>query len=268
MPFTLSSLLERRELLAMLIVRNVKIRYKNSVLGFFWSLLTPIFFIAIYAVFAGILGIRSSMIGGKPFDFMPFLITGIVVWQYTSTCFNDALNAITGNANLIKKARFPRILLPLAMVLANAVNFLLTLVVLLAYLAFTGAAFGTFLWLPLALVVHTALCFGLALLISATNVFFRDAEHIIGVASMAWFFMTPIFYPVTRQTEFLAARQGMDWLVYLNPMTGILGAYRAVFLGQALVLNGLAVSTAVAVGFLIAGWAVFQSTEGRFGDEL
>jgi ABC-type polysaccharide/polyol phosphate export permease len=73
---------------------------------------------------------------------MPYLITGIIVWQYTATCFNDALHAITGNSNLIKKARFPRLLLPLAMVLANAFNFLLTLLVLLAYLAFTRPAFG------------------------------------------------------------------------------------------------------------------------------
>ena len=268
MSFSGTSWLERHELLQMLVVRNVKIRYKNSVLGFFWSLLTPICFIAIYAIFAGILGIRTSMIGGEPFDFMPYLITGIIVWQYTATCFNDALHAITGNSNLIKKARFPRLLLPLAMVLANAFNFLLTLLVLLAYLAFTRSAFGPVGWLPLALLAQTALCLGLALLIATSNVFFRDTEHIIGVASMAWFFLTPVFYPASRQIEFLAAYDLAPWLVYLNPMTGILGAYRAFFLGLAPAAGGFAISAAVSVCVLVAGLALFQSSEGNFGDVL
>ena len=268
MSFLSATLREHRELLLMLVVRNVKIRYKNSVLGFFWSLLTPVCFIAIYAVFAGILGLRASLIGGQPFAFMPFLITGIIVWQYTATCFNDALHAITGNANLIKKARFPRLLLPLAMVLANAFNFLLTLLVLLVYLACTRPVFGSLGWLPLALLTQTALCLGLALLIATANVFFRDTEHMAGMASMAWFFLTPVFYPVARQIEFLAAHPVAPWLVYLNPMTGILSAYRAFFLGQAPAAGGFAISAAVAVGLLAAGLALFQSAEGRFGDVL
>ncbi|MDD5708831.1 MAG: ABC transporter permease [Kiritimatiellae bacterium] len=256
----------RRELLAMLIVRNLKIRYKNSALGFFWSLLTPACFIAIYAVFAGILGIRGRMLGTDGPGFLPFLVTGIVVWQFTATCFSDALQAIAGNANLVKKAAFPRMLLPLSMVLANACNFLLTLVVLWCYLAWAGAGFGAGWLLLLALPAQAALCLGLALLTATANVFYRDTEHIVGVAALAWFFLTPVFYPASLQIEYLGAAP--DWLAYLNPMTGLLDAYRQVFLGMPADPAGMAVSAAVSLALLLTGIAVFQSSEGRFGDEL
>lgn len=250
----------------MLVARSLKIRYKNSSLGFFWSLLTPAFFIAIYALFAGILGIRGRIVGAGGPGFLPFLVTGIVVWQFTATCFSDALHAIAGNANLIKKAAFPRVMLPLSMVLANACNFLLTLVVLLIYLLCAGTSFGPAWLLPAALLTQAALCLGLALLISAANVFFRDTEHIVGVASLAWFFMTPVFYPVALQFDFL--KSAPAWLVFLNPMTGILEVYRMAFLNLAVTPAGFAISCAVSLAVLAVGGAVFGAAQGRFGDVL
>ncbi len=267
MRTSLSAIFARRELLGMLVARSLKIRYKNSSLGFFWSLLTPAFFIAIYALFAGILGIKGRMLGAGGTGFLPFLVTGIVVWQFTATCFSDALHAIAGNANLIKKASFPRLLLPLSMVLANACNFLLTLVVLLLYLLFARAVFGPAWLLPAAMLAQALLCLGLGLLISAANVFFRDTEHIVGVASLAWFFMTPVFYPTAMQIDFLKGAPA--WLVYLNPMTGILEVYRLAFLNlQPALSAGFAVSCAMSLLVLAAGGAIFAAAQGRFGDVL
>ena len=271
----LTDLLRRRELIRMLAVRNLKIRYKNSALGFLWSLLTPGFFILIYALFAGIIGMRGRMLGADgatEIDFLPFLVTGIVVWQFTATCFNDGLHAVTGNANLVKKASFPRIILPLSMTLANAVNFVLTLAVLAIYLAlepsvhFQGAAL---LWLPAALAAQFALCFGLTLAVSTANVFFRDTEHLVGVASLAWFFLTPVFYPPKMQLDILADKLHWPaWLAYLNPMTGIAGAYRQALLGGGGWLAGTLVSFAVSLAVLVIGLAAFQRSEGYFGDVL
>lgn len=272
---TFAELLSRRDLVRMLAVRNLKIRYKNSALGFLWSLLTPGFFILIYAVFAGIIGMRGRMLGADgttEIGFLPFLVTGIVTWQFTATCFNDGLHAVTGNANLVKKAPFPRLILPLSMTLANCVNFLLTLAVLAVYLAFEpGVSFqgAAILWLPAAFAAQAALCLGLAMGVSAANVFFRDTEHIVGVASLAWFFLTPVFYPAKMQLDILSGTLGWpEWIAYLNPMTGVAGAYRQALLGGGGNAAHTLVSFAVCAAALAVGYAVFRRAEDYFGDVL
>jgi lipopolysaccharide transport system permease protein len=263
----------RRELLWILVGRNLKIRYKHSVLGFFWSLLSPLLLILIYASFAAILRFNE----GRP-NYLQFLVIGIIVWQFLSMCLNDSLYAIMGSANLVKKTAFPRVILPLAMVLANLANFMLTWIVLFLYLVVTGMHFQYLFLLPVVLLAQTALCLGLALCLSACNVFFRDTEHILGVGTLAWFFMTPIFYPTQMQLKFLP--ESMAWLAFLNPMTGIMRAYRMVLMSDKLhsvagPLGDIAVPTAhvgisaaVCVVVLGGGLAVFQKLESRFGDEL
>ena len=246
----------------MLCQRNLKIRYKHSALGFLWSLLTPGLMILIYALFARIL--RFS--GTHP-NFLLFLVSGIVVWQFTVSCLNDGLNAVTGSANLVKKTRFPRIALPVSLTLANAVNFVLTAIVLVLFLLFYRAFPGALVWLAPAFLGQMALCLGLVMLVSAGNVYFRDLQHIIGVASMAWFFLSPIFYPVQLQMDLLPARYG--WLCYLNPMTGLLGAYRSALLADpAPPVAGLAISLAVCLGVFVAGERTFAWAQGGFGDVL
>ena len=148
-----ADLYRRRELVWILVQRNLKIRYKHSALGFLWSLLTPLLMILMYAVFASILKFNT----GSP-DYLPFLVVGIVVWQFTAGCLNDSLSSIAGSANLVKKVAFPRVILPVSTVLANAVNFVLTFVVLLAYLLATGVAdFGAAQWLLAGFAMQLAL---------------------------------------------------------------------------------------------------------------
>jgi len=255
----------RRELLWMLVMRNLKLRYKHSVLGFFWSLLSPLLLILIYAAFAAILRFNQ----GRP-HYLEFLVTGIVIWQFLSMCLNDSLYAVMGNVNLVKKTAFPRIILPLSMVLSNLLNFMLTWIVLFAYLAFSGMHFEHLEMLPVILAVQTMLCLGLALLLSSMNVFFRDTEHILGIGTLAWFFLTPIFYPLSMQLEFLPPK--LSWLPFLNPMSGIVWGYRRVLLGGgadvAVSPVGPAVSAAVSLIMLLIGFSVFQRLQRRFGDEL
>ena len=256
----------RRELLWILVARNLKIRYKHSVLGFFWSLLGPLLLILIYATFAAILRFSA----GRP-NYLQFLVIGIVVWQFLSMCLNDSLYAVMGNVNLVKKTAFPRIILPLAMVLANLANFLLTWIVLFLYLLVVRMSFQHLELLLVVLLVQFALCLGLAMGLSAINVFFRDTEHILGVGTLAWFFMTPIFYPVSMQLEKLPA--GAGWLAFLNPMTGIVWAYRTLLMGDklpdmAVPRSYLLVSAVVCFAMLGIGFAVFHKLQGRFGDEL
>lgn len=252
----------RRELLLILISRNLKIRYKNSALGFFWSLLAPVLMILIYAIFAHILRFSA----GKP-HYLEFLVVGLIVWQFVTMCVQDSLHAIMGNVSLVKKTAFPRIILPLSTLLANLVNFLLTGVVLVAYLLIMRAHFSLLVWLPGVLLTQCALCLGLGLIIAALNVFFRDTEHILGTVTLAWFFLTPIFYSIDLQ--WTAIPPNWQWATFLNPMTGIVCAYRRILISEPLpVIPGVGLSFVVAWLTLVLGVVVFQRCQARFGDEL
>ncbi len=274
-PDMITELYHRRELIGMLVQRNLKIRYKHSVLGFFWSLLTPVLMILMYAVFAGILKFNT----GDP-RYLQFLVTGIVMWQFTAGFLNDSLHAIVGNANLVKKVFFPRIILPLTTVFANAVNFFLTFVVLMAYLLLSGAAdVSAFYWMVPAFAMHLVLGIGVSCLCATANVFFRDTQHMVGVGSLAWFFLSPVFYDVQMQLGALgAARATLGGLVFLNPMTGILAAYRAALMGLPLMPEigdgvrlsplWLWLSAAVCAVVFLSGLAALRRGDRAFGDVL
>ena len=254
-------IMARRDLLSMLVVRNIKIRYKESVLGFLWTLLGPVFLIAIYALF-------MKVIMKFPMP-MAVLVSGIFVWQYLALCMGDSAPAIIGNANLIKKACFPRILLPLSIVLANFVNFLLSLLILFGYLLIVGPHFGSIAWLPLALVAQVALCAGVSLALCALNVFFRDVQHLIGIFTMAWFFLTPVVYEIAMIAPIAKAHPLLGQLYFLNPMAGILALYRTALLGNPLPdLSLVGMSLGVAVVVFAVGVAIFQKLQPRFADEL
>ena len=270
-----ADLYRRRELVWILVQRNLKIRYKHSALGFLWSLLTPLLMILMYAVFASILKFNT----GSP-NYLPFLVVGIVVWQFSAGCLNDSLASIAGSANLVKKVAFPRVILPISTVLANAVNFLLTFVVLVAYLLVTGVAdFGAAQWLFAGFAMQLALGTGIACLCSTSNVFFRDTQHIVGIGSLAWFFLSPVFYGLDLQLGALKfAQPWLGGIVYLNPMSGILGAYRAGLMGLPPTVEvapgvpsstaWLLLSAAVCLIVLVAGAAAVRVGERHFGDVL
>ncbi len=252
-------IVSRRELLGMLAVRNLKIRYKESVLGFLWTLLGPVFMIAIYAVFLGIMKVDIPL---------PLLVTGIFVWQYLAMCLGDSANAIVGNTNLVKKAAFPRVLLPFSMVLANFVNFLLSIVIVVVYLKIMGLPFGSLAWLPLAMITQMALCTGVSLFLSSVNVYFRDVQHLMGVVTMAWFFLTPAIYPPDLVIQKFS-NPLIHQLFYLNPMTGLLALYRTALLGEALPSVKLwGPSLLVSWLVCVVGIVVFQKLQKRFADEL
>ena len=253
----------RRDLLSMLVSRNVKIRYKESALGFLWTLLGPVFLIVIYGVFMNII-MKFNM----P---MPVLVSGIFVWQYLAMCLGDSSFAIIGNANLVKKACFPRVLLPLSIVLANFVNFLLSLLVMMAYLVFVGSHWYGLVWLPLALVTHLALCTGVSLALSALNVFFRDVQHLTGIFTMAWFFMTPVVYDISIPSiaSVISKHPILGQLYFLNPMAGIVALYRSALLGSPLPsLSAIALSLGMTVVIFVAGILIFQKLQPGFSDEL
>ncbi len=255
----IQSVAARRELLGILVVRTLKIRYKDSALGFLWTMLGPIFLILIYGLFLRLMRFPLSL---------TVLVTGIFVWQYLAMCMGDAAHAVIGNANLVKRASFPRLLLPLAMTLANLVNFLLSLVVVAGVLVVKHTHPGPLWLLPVAVLAQFVLCLGLGCLLSALNVFFRDVQHVTGVVTMAWFFLTPVLYDVIEMAGSSSLAALMPFY-FLNPMAGILALYRAALLGQALPNTAWLAESLIMAGAI--GWfgiTVFQRLQARFADEL
>lgn len=261
------AIIQRRELVQNLTARELKARYKGSVLGFLWSILTPLFMAAIYVFFLRLLAGR-----GVPLE---EIIIGVFAWQFTSMCVTGGLTAITGNANLVKKVRFPRVVLPLAVTLANLVNFLLSLLVQFAviFLLMWSRGVGLSGWLPILPVIiayQTLFNFALAMLMAAANVYFRDTQHLVGVLLSAWFFVSPVMY----NWSFVAkAAQTMPWLnhlYWLNPMALIITWYRAATLADAAWPGGLApwISSAIPPLLFVIAYAVYQRAQRNFADYL
>ena len=218
---------ERRELLWNLTARELKQRYKDSALGFLWSVLTPLFMAVIYLFFLRLLAGR-----GVP---MEEIIIGVFAWQFTTQCVTGGMTCVTGNGNLVKKVFFPREILPLSQVAANGISYLLSLLVQFPLLAFLlhRAGLGFDASWPLFLfwmLWQTMFNLGLAMFIGAANVYFRDTQHIVGVGLSAWFFMSPVMYNMDFATNIAARWPWAVRMLYANPMAVIINGYRSALL--------------------------------------
>lgn len=221
--------IEHRELVGNLIVRELKGRYKSSILGFLWSLLVPLFMAAIYVVFLRILAGRSVPIEE--------IIIGVFAWQFTVQCVQDGMTVITSNSNLVKKVFFPRTLLPISSTLSNLINFLLTLLVQFAILIALSFMIGIRLswWalaVPIVIGYQTFLNLGLAYMLSSCNVYYRDTQHLVGVLLSAWFFMSPAMYNLALVEAQASTHPWIMNLYMLNPMAPVITAYRALILAD------------------------------------
>lgn len=257
----------RRELVWNLTARELKLRYRGSVLGFLWSVLIPLFMAVIYVFFLRLLGGR-----GVP---LADIIVGVFAWQFTVQCVNSGLFAITGNTNLVKKVFFPRIILPLSNTLANLITYLLSLVVQFIFIAilFDRAGHSFSPWLigfPAVVALHVTFNFALTLLLAATNVYVRDMQHLVGVGLTAWFFISPVMYNLSFVEKFAEHHPWAMDLYLLNPMAVILTAYRAVLTPQVAFpwsVSAAASILAVALFFVLA-YRLFQRLQKDFADLL
>jgi ABC-type polysaccharide/polyol phosphate export permease len=249
-----------------LVARELKSRYKGSVLGFLWTILTPLFMAIVYVFFLRLLA------RGVP---MEKIIIGVFAWQFTAQAVNSGLTAITGNTNLVKKVFFPRIILPTATTLAQLVTYLFSLIIQLVLVAILLGIKGDVMqiWtlaLPLLIIYHTLFNLSLAYLLSAANVYFRDAQHLVGVLLTAWFFSSPAMYDLSIVEKVAGTRPLLLKLYMLNPMAIIIGGYRALMLPDAtLPLSAFTVAGALIplILFIIARH-VFERVQQNFADML
>jgi lipopolysaccharide transport system permease protein len=251
-----------REILWNLVRKELKVKYTASVLGAVWSLLNPVVFLAVFSFV-------TKVLPGGITDYPAFLLAGLLAWNLFSVSLSNGAQSVIANANLVKKVYFPREILPLSIVLSNLVNFLLSLLVFLPLAVLLGARFSAWtLALPAVIAVQLCLVTGLALLVAALNVFYRDTEVVLDVGLTAGFFLTPIFYELELlPNQFL----GVDvWrFVYtLNPMATLITDYRYILLYQYPVIRHTLVPAVLGLIVLGAGWYLFRRASPAFSEEV
>ncbi|NLF24334.1 MAG: ABC transporter permease [Deltaproteobacteria bacterium] len=236
------------------IARDLRKRYKRSVLGYLWSMLNPLFMMIILAV------VFSNIMGRPAKEYSVFLLTGLLLWELFSSTIAQSLNSIRGNIKLIMQVSVPKFIFPLSIALSNLTSFLLSLVALLAVIAFTGAGFHlTMLALPLVLIPVFFFTMGLALLFTVSNVFFADTQHLSGLILRALYFLCPILYDRHRIPAWL-----VDWLV-LNPLFGQIEFMRDLFIKGVLPdpVTYL-INFGGSLLMLIFGLWIFRKSENKF----
>ncbi|MDD5748239.1 MAG: ABC transporter permease [Actinomycetota bacterium] len=213
----LRELINHRELLWNMTVKELKVKYKRSVLGFLWSFASPIIMLAVFSVVFTILVPSENMKW-----FVVYLMAGLLPWLFFVNSLMQSVGTIVGNAALVKKVYFPREILPLSAVGANIFHFLLQLLVFFVFLLLIGWKFSIwFLCFPLLVLLEVLFTTAIAIFVSAANVYLRDIQHFVEVLTMAWFWITPIVYPVGLVRAKLAPN-GLMPVYLLNPMAHII----------------------------------------------
>lgn len=278
----LRRLLHYRDLLRNLVRKELRVRYKDSALGFLWSMLNPILYLVVFYVVFGLF-----LTGGIP-RFPVFLLAGLLPWTLFSSSLAAATGSVVGGGALLKKVYFPREVLPIASIGAALFHFFLQMLVLIGVLVVFRQPFGgrDLVLVPIALAVEIVLLLGLGLLMASLNVYLRDIQHFLDLALLAWFWMTPVVYPIVLVFNRLQPK-GLFGLFLVNPMTPVVLAFQKAFYQTAAPLDraGNPVQTLldqplswyvdhllyvglVGVVLVLAGLIVFGRLEGNFAEEL
>lgn len=255
----LRELWEYRELLYFLIWRDVKVRYKQTVLGAAWAVIQPFFTMVVFSVFFG----RLAKISSDDIPYPIFCYAALVPWTFFANGLRQASQSMVTYANLIKKVYFPRLTMPIARVLAGTVDFVLAFIVLLVMmLAYGIVPTVNVLWLPLFLLLALIASLGTALWLAAMNVQFRDVGYIVPFIIQFWMFATPIAYPSSLIEDPL-----LRTLYGINPMAGVVEGFRWALLGTDTAPGSIIiVSSLAALVLLVSGAFYFRRMEKTFAD--
>jgi lipopolysaccharide transport system permease protein len=256
----LRELWEYRELLYFLIWRDIKVRYKQTILGGAWAIIQPFFTMVVFSLFFGKLAKIPS--DGIPYPI--FCFAALVPWGFFANGMSQASNSLVGESNLIKKVYFPRLSIPIASVLGGIVDFVLALVMLLGMMLYYGMTpTVNAAALPLFLILAFITSLGTSLWLSAMYVQFRDVRHVIPFLTQIWLFATPVAYPSSLLDE--------PWrtLYGVNPMVGVVEGFRWALLGtQTTPGPTIIISYLVAIGLLLSGAYYFRRMEKTFADVI
>ncbi len=248
-----------RELLAVLIIRDIKVRYKQTVMGVMWAVFQPISSMIIFSIIFG----RLAQFPSEGYPYPVFVFSGMLAWTLFATSISSAGMSLVGSAHLISKVYFPRIFIPLASIGVSLVDFAISCVILIFLMLIYGQAFSfQILLLPVLLFGMLLVSLGTGCWLAAVTVSYRDFRYVISYIVQVWMYLTPVIYPITFIPE------KWRWLMYLNPMYGWIDGIRACFLGKDIDQTGLLVSITFSITIAIIGFAYFSRTERRFADVI
>ncbi|MEX1177473.1 MAG: ABC transporter permease [Nitriliruptor sp.] len=280
----LGELWRARELLGQLVRKELKVRYKNSSLGFLWSMLTPALMTVVFSI------VFTRIVRVPVDDFAAFFLAGYLLWQFFQNSCQGAIHSVVGNGDLVKKVYFPREVLPLSHVLSQLAHLMLALLVVSPYLIATRG-WGLLVHLPatfLAIALLTVFTSGVAMLLAGVNVIFRDLQELFVVLYLVWFYATPVLYPMALVEAELAG-DPLSWvgtILRINPMTWFVEAFRTPLYGEVVVsssdaarpvlsllptwpsLGTVTVMVLWAVGALVIGYVVFLRRARTFAKEV
>ncbi len=245
-------------LLQNLVIRDIKVRYKRSVLGFIWVMLNPLLIMLILNL------VFSELFKGASKNYTAYLITGIVFWNFYSQSTSTAVNSFVGNANLIKKVYLPKTLFPLSVVLSAVINLLFSLIPLLIILLITNTNISPYIYmLPLVILLGAIFVYGVSLCIATFMVFFHDVKQIYEVLVFALMYMTPIFYPID------IVPQRYRFIIDANPLTHFIELFRStLYLETAFSYERLFLLLLVSLASYIIGSLIYAKFKDRIVYEL
>jgi len=252
---------EFRELFAFLTWRDIKVRYKQTLLGATWAILQPVMSMIVFTLFFGRLAGLEQKTGGVPYPI--YVFAGLLPWTFFAGAIQTSGASVVGSAHLITKVYFPRLIVPLAAVGAGIVDLALSSLVLVALMAYYQIAVTGYLALLPLIVAGTLLAAtGVGALLAALTAMYRDFRYVVPFLVQTWMFITPVIYPSTLVPE--------RWrgLLALNPMSGLIEGFRASFLGRAPDWQHVAISLAVAAALFAFGALAFQKVERRLADVI
>jgi homopolymeric O-antigen transport system permease protein len=257
-PIQVAELWRFRELLGTLALRDIKVRYKQTVLGALWAVIQPLAQMIVFTVFFARHGFSTDGISAPVFYF-----TGLLAWQLFASSVANAGNSLVANRNLITKVYFPRLVLPLSAMASALVDFAVSFVVLLGIMLLSGVAPSVnIIFLPLFVILAIAAALAVGVWLSALNVEFRDVQYVIPFLVQFWLFITPVIYPSS------SVGTNKQWLLGLNPMSGVVEGFRWCLLGKP-APNPMLICSLVSIALLLGtGLLVFRRIERTFADQL
>jgi len=247
-----------RELLKTNVKKEIRGKYKHSFLGVIWSFLYPLLQLAVYAI------IFPLILRDTQENYLIFLCVALIPWTFFTTVVNQSTGVIISNGNILKKVYFPRIILPISVVTSAAINFIISTIIILIFVLFSGMGFSKFLiFYPIVLLVQFILSLGISFIVSAITVYLRDLEHLINIALTMLFYATPIAYASTSIPE------AFKNIMYLNPMAHIIDGYRAIFYYKQIPnLINLGVLLVISIIITVVGYFIFEKLQKRFAEEI
>ena len=252
------NLYQYRELLKTNVKKEIRGKYKNSFLGVLWSFLNPLLQIAVYAI------VFPLILRNTQENYVIFQCCGLIPWTFFSTAISRSAFTMIENGNILKKVYFPREILPISVVTSEAVNFMISTIIILAFVIFGGLGITKYvLFYPLILVVQYLLVLAISLIVSSICVYVRDLQHFIGIFLQLLFYATPVVYSAETIPENFA------WMLKINPMTYIIDGYRNIFYNQTMPdIKALLILFVILLFVIVIGYVIFNKLQKGFAEEL